>query len=103
MPDLVRLYIRHCMVGFALAAAFVGLLFAFNVGNLWHLVSTSDVGLIAGLMLWVANGIVFAGVQFGITIMRMGVQEDPPRPPPRGQALPVAVPVRREIPRVPRH
>ena len=102
MPDLIRLYIRQCIAGFAIAGVFVGLLFAFNVANLWHLVSTSDVGLIAALMLWMANGIGFAGVQFGITIMRMGEPEEPPQPPRRGQTLPVAVPVRTDIPRVPR-
>lgn len=72
MPDLVRLYIRNVAVGFALSAIFVGALLGLNVANLWHLVSTSPMGWVAGLMLFVFNGIVFAGVQFGIVIMRMG-------------------------------
>ena len=97
MPPLIRLYIRHCAIGFALSAAFVGLLFAFDVANLWTLVSRSDVGLMAAVMLFMGNGIVFAGVQFGITIMRMG--EDDEAGGSRGPE-PVAIPVRVE--RVPR-
>jgi hypothetical protein len=93
MPRLIRLYIRHCAIGFALSAVFVGLLFAFDVANLWTLVSRSDVGLMAAFMLFMGNGVVFAGVQFGITVMRMGDDE-----PPRGGlrdpvAVPAAIPV----------
>lgn len=98
MPPLVRLYIRHCAIGFALSAVFVGLLFAFDVGRLWTLVSRSDMGLIAALMLFMGNGIVFAGVQFGITVMRMG-EDDGPR---GGLRDPVAIPVRIDVPKAPR-
>jgi hypothetical protein len=77
MPPLIRLYIRHCAIGFALSAVFVGLLFAFDVANLWTLVSRSDMGLMAAFMLFMGNGVVFAGVQFGITVMRMGEDEEP--------------------------
>ena len=76
MPPLIRLYIRHCAIGFGISAAFVGLLFAFDVANLWTLVSRSDVGLMAAIMLFVGNGIVFAGVQFGISVMRMTRDDD---------------------------
>jgi uncharacterized membrane protein len=93
MPPLIRLYIRHCAIGFGLSAAFVGLLFAFDVANLWTLVSRSDMGAVAALMLFMGNGIVFAGVQFGITIMRMG-EDDEPRGGLRPE--PLAIPVRAE-------
>lgn len=76
MPTLVRFYIRHTLIGFAIAAAFVGLLFWFNVANLWHLVSTSDVGVLAAVLLVVFHGIVFSGVQFGVAIMRMAEDGD---------------------------
>ncbi|KUF12266.1 hypothetical protein [Pseudoponticoccus marisrubri] len=75
MPKLIRLYILQVATGFGLSAVFVGALMWFNVANLWHLVSGSEAGLIALLMLWIFNGIVFAGVQFGISIMRMGADE----------------------------
>lgn len=71
MPALVRLYIRNVAIGFLLSAVFVGALLCFDVAHLWHLISTSPQGWIAALMLFVFNGIVFAGVQFGIAVMRM--------------------------------
>ncbi|MFV0513178.1 MAG: hypothetical protein ACK5MY_06040 [Jhaorihella sp.] len=71
MPKLVRLYIRNVLIGFAVAALFVGVLLWLNVMNLWHLVSTSDAGVLAVVVLWFAHGIVFAGVQFGWAVMAM--------------------------------
>jgi hypothetical protein len=86
MPKLVALYIRHVLIGFGLAAVFVALLLWTNVGNLWHLVTASDVGVMAVIMLFMGNGIVFSGVQFAITVMRMG-DDDEPR---GGKRVPVA-------------
>lgn len=76
MPQLVRLYIRHVVIGFVLAFAFTGGLLALNVGNLWHLVRASDAGLMAVAMLVVANAIVFSGVQFAIAVMGMAEREE---------------------------
>lgn len=76
MPRLVRMYIIQVIVGFAISAAFVGGLLWFNVLNLWHLVTHSADGILAVLLLWVFNGIVFAGVQFAISIMRMKDDDD---------------------------
>ncbi len=76
MPDLLKLYLRQCLIGFGIAAVFVTLLLGFNVANLWGLVSHSDVGLLAVFMLWFFNGIVFAGVQFSIYVMSMAEKED---------------------------
>ena len=97
MPKLVRLYIRHVAIGYALSAGFVALLLWFNVANLWHLVNSSDMGLLAVALLVLFNGIVFAGVQFGIVIMRMGADDDDSghrRPPPASVLLPVPLPVK---------
>lgn len=76
LPKLVRTYIQQVAIGFLLSAVFVAGLLFFNVANLWHLVSGSSAGIIACIMLFVFNGIVFAGVQFGIVIMRMADKED---------------------------
>ena len=94
MPKLVNLYIKQVLVGFGLSATFVGLLLYTNVGNLWHLVSTSDIGWVAVVMLFMFNGIVFAGVQFAIVIMRMEHDDSPKG----GKRQPVAtdIPVRVE-------
>ncbi|SHG99501.1 hypothetical protein [Marivita hallyeonensis] len=75
MPDLIKLYIRHCAIGFGIAAGFVAMVLYFNVANLWYLVTHTDVGPLAVFLLWVFNGIVFAGVQFGIAIMMLKPEE----------------------------
>ncbi|MCB1350687.1 MAG: hypothetical protein R3D59_18310 [Paracoccaceae bacterium] len=96
MPELVRLYIRNVITGFGLSAVFVSALLYLNVGNLWHLISTSNVGWIALVMLLFFNGVVFAGVQFAITIMRMEEQDDGPQ---GGKRVPVAtnIPARVQV------
>ncbi|RYH12073.1 hypothetical protein [Tropicimonas sp. IMCC6043] len=76
MPKLVRLYIRQVAIGYLLSAVFVALLLSLNVVNLWHLVTHTSGGWIAVLMLFIFNGIVFAGVQFGISIMRMASDDE---------------------------
>lgn len=95
MPKLVRLYIKNVLFGFGLSALFVFALLYTNVANLWHLVSTSDMGWIAVIMLFFFNGAVFAGVQFAMTIMRMEEKDDDTS---GGKRVPVAtnVPVRVE-------
>ncbi|MBN9889392.1 hypothetical protein [Salipiger abyssi] len=82
MPRLVRLYILQVFAGFGLSTVFVGLLLWLNVANLYHLVTHSEAGLLAVFLLWLFNGLVFAGVQFAITIMRM---EDNGTPPAGGK------------------
>jgi predicted branched-subunit amino acid permease len=94
MPPLVRLYIRQVLIGFALAALFTALLIGFDVAGLRHLVLQTAAGPLAAALLVLFNGIVFAGVQFGIAVMALA-----DRSPPRGgrparpapAALPVAV------------
>ena len=79
MPKLVRLYIVNCAIGFVIAAAFVAGLIALDVANLRHLVFGSPMGWLAAGMMVMFNGVVFAGVQFAIAIMRMAEPEDGPR------------------------
>jgi hypothetical protein len=105
LPKLVRLYIVQSAIGFAVAAAFVALLLGLNVANLWHLVTHTSAGPLAVFLLWLFNGIVFSGVQFGITVMRMAEPERPSggsrlRPAPDAQRLPdaVAIPVEADRP-----
>lgn len=78
MPKLVKLYIKQCVVGFALSTVFVGMLLWFDVARLWYLVSHTSAGPLAVFLLWLFNGIVFAGVQFAISIMRMEVKDTDP-------------------------
>ena len=98
MPELIKLYIRHVAIGFVIAAAFVAMLLWFNVMNLWHLVSTSDVGVMAVVILWFAHGIVFAGVQFGWAVMALAEPDDGGSGGKRQRVAlkPAPVPVRNE-------
>lgn len=92
---LVSLYIRSCLIGFAVAGGFVALLAGFDVAGIGHLVAASPDGLLALVMLWIFNGIVFAGVQFGIAIMSLATpdEEDGGHPAPRKPRAEVLVPV----------
>lgn len=76
MPRLVRLYIRECLLGMALGTLFSMSLVVLNVGNLRHLIDSVDGGWLAFFLLAFFNGIVFAGVQFAITIMKMADKDD---------------------------
>jgi len=93
MPELIRLYIVNVAIGFGLAVAFVAGLVLLDVAGLRHLILGSPMGWVAGLMMVMFNGVVFAGVQFAIAVMRMAEPEDTP-PGGRRQALiPVKVAV----------
>ncbi|MFK7754853.1 MAG: hypothetical protein AB8B51_20200 [Sedimentitalea sp.] len=94
MPKLIKLYILNVAIGFAIAALFVGVLLWFNVMNLWHLVSTSDVGILAVFLLWFMNGIVFAGVQFAWAVMALAEPRDTGSGGTRLRLDMVAIPVR---------
>ena len=93
MPQLVRLYIVSVVIGLGLSVVFTGLLLWGNVGNLWHLVSTSPDGWVAGVMLIVSNAVVFAGAQFAIAVMQLADRDgDGPR---RGRLVRVPVALQR--------
>lgn len=78
MPRLVRLYIVQVLIGFALAVVFVALLLMTNVGNLRHLLLNTQGGYMGLFLLVFFNGVVFAGVQFAIAVMRMAEDDNPP-------------------------
>lgn len=90
MPKLVRLYIVNCALGFAIGTAFVAGLIALDVANLRHLVFGSPMGWLAAAMMVMSNGVVFAGVQFGIALMRLADPEDGPRGG-RKQPMPIRI------------
>ncbi|WP_300031730.1 hypothetical protein [uncultured Roseobacter sp.] len=76
MPRVVKLYLTSALTGFGVAGVFVGLVLWSNVGNLWHLVAGSDVALMAVLVFWILNGIVFSGVQFAWAITAAAGKND---------------------------
>ena len=67
----VRLYIFHCFIGYLLSAVFTALIIGFDVAGVGHLVTSVEGGWLAALVFFLLNGIVFAGVQFGIVLMSM--------------------------------
>lgn len=71
MPELIRLYIVNVLIGFALALVFVTGLVWLDVAHLRHLIMETSGGLLAYILLVLLNGVVFAGVQFGIAVMRL--------------------------------
>lgn len=77
LPRLIRLYIFNCLIGFALAGCFTGLILWLNVANIGYLVTHVAGGWLAALVFFVLNGIVFAGVQTGIVIMSMDYPGQP--------------------------
>jgi len=97
LPRLVTVYLRQIAIGFALSGMFVGLLLGFNVAQLRSLILATEGGAIAAFLLFFFNGLVFAGVQFGITIMRMAnTDDDAPRGgkrAPAAAAIPARIPV----------
>jgi hypothetical protein len=93
VPKLIRLYIVNVLIGFALALAFVIGLVWLDVANLRHLILETDSGPLAFVLLVLSNGVVFAGVQFGIAVMRLA---DDDRGPKGGRGVPLAtrIPIR---------
>lgn len=79
MPKLIKLYIVNVAIGFAIALAFAVMLVWADIGHLRHLVLETEMGWLAFGMMWFFNGIVFAGVQFAIAIMRMAEDDDTPK------------------------
>lgn len=90
---LVRFLIQHTVVGFVLASLFVGALLAFDLGGLGTLVLTSDVGMLALVLLTFFMGLSFAGAQTAFAVMMASRRDDEGTP---GSA--VLVPLRNEQP-----
>ncbi len=85
MPRIAQFYLKQSLIGFGIAALFVAGILYFNVVNLWHLISTSNIGLMALVVFWVLNGIVFAGVQMAVAVMLLA-DDDKNEGGPRGRS-----------------
>ncbi len=89
----MRLYLRHCAVGFALSAVFVAMIMWFDIARIGSLVMGSDIGWLAVFLLWFFHGTIFGSVQFAVSIMLNAEKEDGDRG--GGTAIPVTVPANR--------
>lgn len=93
MPKLIRLYITQCLIGFGISALFTAGLIYFDVMGLQRLILGSPDGILGAFLIFFSNGIVFAGVQFAISVMRLKDDDGPQG----GTRLPlIAQPVRVE-------
>lgn len=72
---LVRLFVVHTVIGFALASAFVAILMAFDAAGLRTLILETHAGWVVAL-LWFFSGLTFASAQMGIAVMSMGDDRD---------------------------
>ncbi len=79
MPKLIRLYMVNVLIGFAISAAFLGVVLVLDVAGLRRLILTTPSGWIAGFLFFLSNGLVFAGVQFAIAVMALA-EDDTPTP-----------------------
>jgi hypothetical protein len=89
MPRLIKLYIVNVAIGYALSALFLGLLIAFDVAGLRPLILDTPSGWLAGLIFFISNGVVFAGVQFAFAVMSLAERDGGPR---GGLRLPALMP-----------
>jgi len=87
MPKLIKLYIRHVAIGFGISALFLAAMIALDIANLRHLLLNTPSGWLAALMIFMFQGSIFAGVQFGIAVMGMAGKDDGPK---GGSRAPVA-------------
>lgn len=76
MPKLIKVYIQQVAIGFALSAVFTVILVWFDIAGLKRLLLNSPDGWLGAFLIFFFNGLVFAGVQFAIRIMRMGHEDD---------------------------
>jgi len=88
-PNLMRLYLRHCAIGFGLSAVFVALILWYDVAGLGGLIAGSDIGYLAVFLLWFFNGTVFGSVQFAIVVMSQADDDDDDDH--RGPLIPIRV------------
>jgi TRAP-type C4-dicarboxylate transport system permease small subunit len=94
MPKLVKLYIVNVAYGFGLSVVFLGLLLWMDVAGLRHLIFQSSMGWVAAIMMIVMNGVVFAGVQFAIAVMRLAEDPEGPKGGSRAPNVSRLMPVR---------
>ena len=72
MPNHIRFLLKHAAIGAVAGVAFVGLLLAFDVVGLRHVVLNTSEGFIALTVMTMLFVITFGSVQMGRAIMSLG-------------------------------
>lgn len=70
--SLPRLFLNATAIGLGLSALLVVALWMFNVNGFHDTLSHSRDALLALVVIWISNGLLFAAVQVGYAVHRMG-------------------------------
>ena len=76
MPKLIRFFITHILIGFAVAAVFVAVLLYFDVMGIWTMLKQEERWPTALFLLWFGNATVFGAVQLAYAVMTLKEDED---------------------------
>lgn len=71
MPDILRLFLRNALIGFAVAGLFVALLIYLNVNGLRDMLAGEERVWLAVFLLWFGNATVFGALQIAWAVMAM--------------------------------
>jgi hypothetical protein len=73
LPRVIPFMVRHAMLGFAIAALFVGGLLAFDIGGFAALLQGAPwaTRIMATALLWFMTGLTFASAQMGFALMAL--------------------------------
>ncbi|CAH0298668.1 hypothetical protein [Roseomonas sp. CECT 9278] len=93
IPVAIRFMLLHGLVGFGLAAMFVGAVLWADPGGVGRLILREGGAPVVAL-LWFFTGLTFGSVQIGAAVMLLGGQDDAPRGGRRQRLPPALVPVR---------
>ena len=96
MPKLIRLFVTQAPIGFAIAALLVATLLTFNIGDLRHMVSQSDMRVLTVILMWLFSGIFFGVVQCAIAVTDRSDDDDDDSDGGHPAYVPILIPVRRD-------
>ncbi|WP_299689609.1 hypothetical protein [uncultured Tateyamaria sp.] len=70
--SLPRLFLNATAIGLTLSAALITALWHFNINGFYDTLAPSGDALLALVLIWVSNGLLFAAVQVGYAVHRIG-------------------------------
>ncbi|WP_415921841.1 hypothetical protein [Tateyamaria sp. SN6-1] len=73
--SLPRLFLTATAIGLGVSAALICALWLFNINGFYDALAPSRDALLALVVIWISNGLLFAAVQVGYALHRMGDAE----------------------------
>ena len=70
--SLPRLFLSATAIGLTLSAVLIAALWVFNINGFHDTIAPSSDALLALVLIWVSNGLLFAAVQVGYAVHRIG-------------------------------